>query len=147
RLNFWKNSTINPLKTRLAVMSIGDGNNIHGFDLYASNNNYIEVVEKIAEEPSIPESISKMIEFVTEDGVKVSDGPSITGNKGEEVTLEITPPDGYTFVSIPPERIVLEDSNPIQIIIKENSGQETLERVEEIDYRVIRQENPDMYIF
>ncbi|MGC4441574.1 hypothetical protein ABXW85_22215, partial [Streptococcus suis] len=63
-------------------MSIGDGNNIHGFDLYASNNNYIEVVEKIAEEPSIPESISKMIEFVTEDGEKVSDGPSITGNKG-----------------------------------------------------------------
>lgn len=146
RLNFWKNSTINPLKTRLAVMSIGDGNNIHGFDLYASNNNYIEVVEKIAEEPSIPESISKMIEFVTEDGEKVSDGPSITGNKGEEVTLEITPPDGYTFVSIPPERIVLEDSNPIQIIVNENTGQETLERVEEIDYRVIRQENPDMYV-
>ncbi|WP_153050513.1 G5 domain-containing protein, partial [Streptococcus suis] len=76
----------------------------------------------------------------------VSDGPSITGNKGEEVTLEITPPDGYTFVSIPPTSIVLEDSNPFQIIVNESTGQETLERVDEIDYRVIRQENPDMYV-
>ncbi|HEM4748499.1 TPA: G5 domain-containing protein [Streptococcus suis] len=145
RINSWKNSTINPLKTRLAIMSIGDGSNLHGFDLFASNHNYIEVVEKVDNTPVIPESISKKIEYVTEDGEKVGDGHTITGNKGDEVTLEVTPPNGYVFSTTPPTSITLKDNSSYQIIVNEVVGQETVERKEEINYQVIRQENSEMY--
>ncbi|MBS8069842.1 hypothetical protein F6P67_11250, partial [Streptococcus suis] len=90
-------------------------------------------------------SISKKIEYVTEDGEKVGDGHTITGNKGDEVTLEVTPPNGYVFSTTPPTSITLKDNSSYQIIVNEVVGQETVERKEEINYQVIRQENSEMY--
>lgn len=147
RINYWKNATINPLKSRLAVMSIGDGSNIHGFDLYSSNTNYIEVTEVVEKEPekAKPEKMTKLIEFTTEDNHKVGDGTSITGHLGEEVPLSLTPPTGYEIIEELPKTIRLENEEPYRVKVRAITGEIVEEKTEEIDFQHIRQENSDLY--
>ncbi len=49
------------------------------------------------------------------------------------------------FHTTPPTSITLKDNSSYQIIVNEVVGQETVERKEEINYQVIRQENSEMY--